>query len=141
MLEQVHDAPVGHRSDSDVGYFLQRRLVVERRVEQAARLGQHFQPSIRGRRLFAGDLLAHPVEALLLSQASLGDVADDRQHVGVLVSAARERTEGQLDAHLRALFAARKEARACPDWIRLPGRSPIARCPGGRGPGRRTVAR
>ena len=33
VFEQVHDAPVGHRAHRDAGHFLQRRLVVERRVE------------------------------------------------------------------------------------------------------------
>ena len=55
VLEDVDDAPVGQGADRDVGDFLQGGFVVERRVEQVAGFGQHFEPTLGGDGLFAGD--------------------------------------------------------------------------------------
>ena len=103
-LEQVHDAPVGQRSNRDAGDLLEGRFVVERRVQQTTRLGEHGQTALGGGRLFEGNLFADTLDTLLEGLAPLGNVADHRQDVRAIRARAIEAAQRQLDADIGAGF-------------------------------------
>ena len=48
LFEQVNDAPIGQRSHRHPRDFLERRLVLQRGVQQPAGFRQDFEASLRG---------------------------------------------------------------------------------------------
>ena len=95
LIDRVDDAVVGDPGDEQVSEVRKRRLVVERRGEKRARLGQEADPS--------------------LGTPRLGDVVEDGDHE---VHLARLVQQGCRANHRPAFVATRKDAIAEDGFLR-----------------------
>ena len=86
VLDHVDRAPVGQVRDREADDPCERRLVVQRRRQRRARLGEEREPLLRRLRLRAGDVLAgqqpDPLLLGVLALDELPDLAADCGHRG-----------------------------------------------------------
>ena len=94
VVEDVHDAAVRERRNGKLGELLERRLVVERRGEDAARLGEELEPLARGLGLPPRRLLP-PVDARLVDRGRgpARDLGGEGEILLVVVAPGRARDE------------------------------------------------